>query len=1653
MANENEIVISASLDLNKLEKDLKQFATKFRGSLEANLGEAGRDVGLEDALDQKSIDAATKALKAHRAALIADGLTQKEADKETNRYTNTINKLQASLDNINRLLRLNGGLTDKEIARSRLQRATVDDLTASLNKLGIAHAKANVEVRRGEAFMESFGFRVGILGFGFGILGGHLQRFSQLMVQSVTSGAKLIEPLERIRNLLFQDPEISATERGGILEELNRLADFPGSTLETTAKTFRSLQTLGLATADTLKLLEGLTKATARSGIGAEGLDRIAAQLRDFMSTGVLKQQEVRSIISAGGKDVADIFATQFGGTTAETLNQIGPERVLQVLIEELGKLPKPLETVTDKLNKMQNAITKVALALAPLISPGLDGLVNVLNNLVPIINDVIDKFKALPQGIRDLITTLLVLAPIIAAVTAGLFTLISALGIGVAAFKQVRDALRDTRGLLLGTESTVGKITGTVRAAGTELTLFGAVATRVSTGLKKSFAPVAAIFTEMGTAIKATLLNAGNKVGFASGLGAGTRFIDEAVRAGDVVAFITKGTLAASFTALTASLGGLIRFIPRLLGFTGPIGIIINLLLSLITNAGKARDVVVDALGGLSDAFSRLFATLGTTNADVLNTIWNILGAITTLIGGALGAALAGIITQITAIVDAMTAIVTFIQDPSWQNFKNIIYEILTSTIEGLGVAGGLLAAAFLDAIAEALKDTRLGALLGTDALTGVAKQIRDNIRDTYNTAPIDKATASVQKSTSALNEFNDELEETDKLMDNLEKSVNKLHIEFSRMLTDLTTKQLRFNLSLQAEREEAAFDEFAERDPRGALAQLDSFLQKQATTAITGIKSSTANEVKSIGTEISRVVEKLNSGISKDSVLSKFLGTDFSDAANRFRDALVQVQNATLTGDMSLQSYAKSLDTIKGTSDVLTQSLLGADFSRDLKQQDSKGAVTLVSGDRALGQSKILDNIIKESLNAVGKLRSTLGDQAEEEQRINNNVIKQQEQKRRNIEKLIKAIDAENEAQKVRLELQKEENALAIEEERVQELRSQGEYVDLSKIEAIRTNIIALRAREATIANFERKELETTRIANQKNLETAQLKFKTTQDELNALKELSKVQEQLFRDSLGNLRTFIAQSKQGLTDLTGAPGLGTFIKQTEFHIQKFIELENLLNTEVRDARQRLLERDVKFFAPADAGAPLGGILDKISGRDLNTLKNDLTLIVQRATQLEERLNTAKEALRQTVLSGDKTSGIYTEQVNKVQQLTEEALSYAKITAFINALINRRTKAIDDQTAAQLRSLETARAEAQWRQEILELQLETIQLQAAREAQQAQRGDIGLGDVLGGIQSRRGQVQEKEIELIKQKYILLKNELEIRRLNLEAQLLLAKKSKEEVDAMNKVFADRLKILEENEKFETTIRESADQADPFTRKLYDIADAFTAIYSAAREARNALSDFFNQAASGELALDALYKGLTEGISATDVVATAFFTMASAIGQALIQSIRDGDNFLESLSAILGGVLIKMGEMLIQMAAVSVAMAFAGGLARSGGNIWVALADAALALPWAILLGAAGVGLIAAGTAMGGGGSKTTANQNTASGADRSTGAQRNTFEPNKDPRFVFQKTMLATIQLEIKTDDSQIIKAVINGVNQNGRLTRLIGNRKLEFTV
>ncbi len=98
--------------------------------------------------------------------------------------------------------------------------------------------------------------------------------------------------------------------------------------------------------------------------------------------------------------------------------------------------------------------------------------------------------------------------------------------------------------------------------------------------------------------------------------------------------------------------------------------------------------------------------------------------------------------------------------------------------------------------------------------------------------------------------------------------------------------------------------------------------------------------------------------------------------------------------------------------------------------------------------------------------------------------------------------------------------------------------------------------------------------------------------------------------------------------------------------------------------------------------------------------------------------------------------------------------------------------------------------------------------------------------------------------------------------------------------------------------------------------------------------------------------------------------------------------------------------------------------------------------------------AAGIAAVLAGKALGGGGKAgaEASNTNASNGANSSAGASGQvSYDPEKDPKLVYQKALQAQVYIDIKQDEGSIVKTFIKTVNRDPRLGNLVGNRNTGF--
>lgn len=1628
--NFDQIKIKVSLDLSHAKKQVEDFQKTLK-ALGVELADAtnsekltkpitnpvqkqfprtGTQVDPQLFINQQTVDNLTKSLNNYREALRATGAQEQEIVKYTREYTNQIKQLQNIVTKMaleqERFDRKKTGLagptlggnplamtewvpSPAQIKQLELAGIKAEYLGKTLSGLKTEQAQLGIETDRVNQFMDSFGFKVGILGFGTGIFGAHIQRLSQAMFQFIDASAKATEPLERLQNLLIQDGAISPNKRSFILAELNRLSDYPGSNLEQTAKTFRSLQTLGLATADSLKLLEGLTKATARSGIGAEGLDRIAAQLRDFVGTGQLRQQEIRSIISAGGKDVSSIIQDVFGGSTTN-INEAGPQVFIRALIDGLGKLPTPLETATDKINKLRNSFTRMRLEIQQLITPGLDAMLQYLVRIEAIVKNLGDRFRQLPEDQKKWISTALVSLPVIGTVLAGVLTTLAAIAIGIATAKQYVDAF-----------------------------------TISVTALHKATGPLA-------TALKSVL-------GVGSGAGA---------------------------------IGGA----ARLLSLTNPIGIAIQLLVAYATNFGKLRDSVnrgaadmISAFVNLTDALTKFSSTkIGGAIIATLTSIYDLLEGITGIAGEALGLVLSTLAALINVIADLSNAFSA---------------DTFTQFLTRVGDAVGNFA----------LRISQAAFRLVMSVVRGLVKFV-GNIMESFSL--LNKG--FTEKTLTQIDGFTDKMSSRNLVVENGVIVDKKFGDSQKNLVDDLGNTTEAVNLQTQAfQRLLEAAEGARQKIQAGVIkASIDNL-----TADIEAIRNTMQTQASDFRASLDTIFDPalVASKLNELQDLLEAKSQEFNALNKRIVDENVKTLASSYQFDEFLKAAKASADTIA---------------LQDARIPLLQGLVTLADA-KTLDQFERGLRIYQEGLQTAAKWGAVRSDIMKElrlvETQLTTDLTNLRTQGQRDVESFNKTLSdlrrgvqeaAETRSQQLRdqradfeakADLAQLDEQIAAKQLAISKLREQTEKFELTATEERKrrllleqdiANLVAQRDIEKLqrdlakvdpsdtvgVASINAQIVERQRELNQalnnlrvdaaaaqkdadtKALDARNARYKNAaQDLLNILKPF---EEQLTRVlALGMLDTDQAKKKSAFTQLADDLSLvGGSLKEVQVVIQQL-----------------------------RSGAATKDIVESLFGLQKAPIQTELSAkTVDLQNKIQALILSAKSAGR-----GNLPGGLMS--ILGISDDTPDALIKSTLSKLTDL---SKIQAILEQFSASDAQAEVEDALALLLQaKNLEAEIQNINLNGTKELmlkiteavknEQLSVLDSEIKELEARLETSRlndaqravGIEGKKQNELIRK--IISFN---ARKESLEAQyraLSLAAETKDAeakklifTNLQNELIAIRKKALQQmldetgeaeaipGDKAVSPTGEGANIKQPSAentpeKPLYRISDALYSIYENARQARGALTDFFDQIATGQYVLDAFQGLMTGATSAMDVFTEfgkfAVGAFASAFTSAFTEMLTSGGSFLEGFGKFLGDLLIMLGQALLQMGIAAMAVSLIRFLFGD-------VTAPAMGLKAAAFAAAAGAGLIALGSAIGGGSKAAkTSSTNTSNNTNATTGARGSDFDPDRDPRTVYQKALMAQIQIDIRTDDTQIVKTVIKHVNQNTRLTKLIGNRKLQF--
>jgi hypothetical protein len=1105
--------------------------------------------------------------------------------------------------------------------------------------------------------------------------------------------------------------------------------------------------------------------------------------------------------------------------------------------------------------------------------------------------------------------------------------------------------------------------------------------------------------------------------------------------------------SLKSALGLLSIQLGEVFLNFGRILGLTSPLGLLLNTLLAYVTNAGRAQELINGAIGNIYNSLVKLFAKLNEFFGEGAgSSILAVLSAISNLLGGILGDVLAGVLNSVSKIIDAIASLFEFVNHPSVENF-NKFAKSFADALAGVFIdLGALLAASFLDTLSELGKGkanqpvgtsdflfaipSSIGRIMGSggaDQLSALAEKLRASTgiisNDTSKTAD------NLTKAKTEALEFQKNLDNTLKITNAMSISLEKARASFAKVFADIELANIKFrNAQTQRESQER-LDILIQQVGTQAIPSI--LANQQATTGqgLSEIRQAIKNELPALAAELRAAQADLARAIDAGLQVS----TSDKGKAEAFGNAVGNLAKLAESPNVNLQNFAAAFDRMAkaGTGFITTLTAHGPEGQKQLQ-------------DISQAQNKVLQ--------AAQGMDKTLGDQIEKENALKNANKEKAEQQEKAARAVTAQADREAAAKPVREELARLEaqrqkdilipvtNAAEIEAARKREEDYNTKKLELeAKINEITRDSVKLvdKTKDASKA-------ATDKIVADAKLELDILQLKTKANEAFI---------QSFIDGFGALETF-RQKLDEINQSRAAVGLQP---------NQFLPPTTDIAASLQFQTTPLTNRNRELGGDQTTVSTLDRAVDSIirSGALDSTLLDGLKKIAiasaaaLAAAEPDISKNQA-DLLREQKRLGLLTPG--TQDYKNQEQLIKDILSvqlklttqgeiYSNNLKVVNGILTANDKILSESLRTILNQNAAEKATLNFQIQALEQQSQLLQ---AREANRQARanGPGGLSTTLDlGTADRLAEASLKtQIDLLEKRYQLELNTLELKKLQVKADLEANKISQNEADALLAIYEAQRVILGEikdQQKDNLNLDKANASATRYKTTLDSLGELFTnnIFTNFAENLRKVAADQADALSTMDASIQ-LFK---------DVAAAALVDAFQAIGDSFIKFLETGDSITKSFGAFLGTMLMQLGEALIQMSLAAVAAAFMHGVFKGG--LIAGLAEAAAVAPMAAVGVAVGTGLILAGGLMGGQGKYTqkASDKNATNTANSNAGATGPTFDPYKDPKTIYQKAMMAQISIDIRSDSSQIIKTVIKEINSNGRLSTLIGNRKLQF--
>lgn len=746
-------------DFDKLEKLLNKFLNNANtfgrnsNDLSTNIGGVLDDALREQTVNQKPpdrskptvgtsyipkidisyLDDLEDKLSIQRKKVTDLGVPLNSVIKQTQNYDRTLLTIRRDLIDVERELD-RGNITVAEASK------IYKKLTDSIRKLDISIDEIDSDKLK-KAFdleqVDGISYRLGILGFTLQTIGGNLNNISQVVFQSINTIGQLAEPIERVNNALalqVKQGEITAKQQEKIMTQLREIGDLPGSSVEDANKTFNSLQKVNISLEKRLELTAGIAKLAAAPGGEAGSAEQVTNALLNLANKGGEVDSENFKTLRVQGGKVFEKLNRSLGIFSASELEKFGVKKYLNEVAKALSEIESPADTTTDKFNRLRSRISELGVVFSKILGPGLKTLNILLKDIVKIAENLGDRFDKLSDSTKRNIEIFLISIPVIAGITGAFLGLVSALAFAVSGFTQIKNFLPVIKNAVAPLGATItgffSSFTSVIQSAFLSMGKFTHAFSLASSTINASLLS----FTTFEKFLAKIILGTKNLFTlFGTGTGIVAKFITSFTSASSSVSTVFAGasgfqkilatilvTTKNLFTSmaggasiikiLSGGITGLLGGFAKILGFTNPIGIAINLILSVFTalwdNFNGIRDRLVSVFSDFMKALSNLTSALGLGPGGLytmFKLLMDLLNGLFGFIGEVVIEILNSVVITLTNIANNIANVINLAKDGDWlgaiwEGIK-LLFNALGGLIINLGIS---IVSTLIDAIAS---------------------------------------------------------------------------------------------------------------------------------------------------------------------------------------------------------------------------------------------------------------------------------------------------------------------------------------------------------------------------------------------------------------------------------------------------------------------------------------------------------------------------------------------------------------------------------------------------------------------------------------------------------------------------------------------------------------------------------------------------------------------------------------------------------------------------------------------------------------------------------------------------------------------------------------------------------------------------------------